>query len=332
MWAANAATVTPSIDATDGRVHFTPANLSSTAHRSFEHDQTRRTLAAMFGDENSFVVHDALPAAAPFADEGAANHGRSCVSHGDPGTHLFVFGRDVDDRQTTGFPRRQTRLAGQLVSHSHGHDPAQVVFARQAQGAIDAGAFHNDVVSVVNEQVLFTHAAAFDDPAGVYRSLGDVHVVEVSEAEVPLSDAISSYLFNSQLITLPDGSMTLIAPIEVEETSSTAAYLAAAVSHPDHPINSVHALDLRESMRNGGGPACLRLRVVLTDAELGAMNRRTIVDEERLDELEACVTRHYREELAVDDLIDPALEIESRAALDELTEILGLGSIYPFQR
>lgn len=333
MWAANAATVTPSTDAADGRVHFTPANLSSTTHRSFEHAQTQRTLAAMFGDEHAFAIHDALPSALPFADEGAANHGRCCSTHGAPGTHLFVFGRDVDDPAiANGFPRRQTRLAGELISRSHGHDPARVVFARQAAAAIDAGAFHNDVVSVVNEHVLFTHAGAFEDPSSVYGSLGEVDVIEVVEADVPLSDAISSYLFNSQLVTLPDASMTLIAPVEVEETPSTAAYLAAAVSDPDHPIASVHALDLRESMRNGGGPACLRLRVVVNDAELGAMNQRVIVDDNRLDELEAWVQRHYRDELSIEDFLDPGLEAETTTALDQLTQILDLGSIYPFQR
>jgi succinylarginine dihydrolase len=333
MWAANAATVTPSIDAADGRVHFTPANLSSTTHRSFEHAQTQRTLTAMFGADDAFVVHDALPSASPFADEGAANHGRFCTTHGSPGTHLFVFGRDADDRPNAGqFPRRQTRLAGELISRSHGHDPARVVFARQASTAIDAGAFHNDVVSVVNEGVLFTHAGAFEDPGAVYASLGDVQVVEVAEAAVPIADAISSYLFNSQLVTLPDGSMSLIAPIEVEETASTAAYLAAAVSDPDHPIASVHALDLRESMRNGGGPACLRLRVVMNDAELGAMNQNVIVDDKRIDELEAWVRRHYRDELEIDDFLDPELEVETTTALDELTRMLDLGSIYPFQR
>lgn len=333
MWAANAATVTPSIDAADGRIHFTPANLSSTTHRSFEHAQTQRTLAAMFDDADAFVVHDALPSALPFADEGAANHGRCCSTHGASGTHLFVFGRDVDDPViANGFPRRQTRLAGELISRSHGHDPARVVFARQAAAAIDAGAFHNDVVSVVNEHVLFTHAGAFEDPSAVYGSLGDVNVIEVAEADVPLSDAISSYLFNSQLVTLPDGSMTLIAPIEVEETTSTAAYLASAVADPDHPIASVHALDLRESMRNGGGPACLRLRVVMNNAELSAMNQKIIIDDERIDELEALVRRHYRDELTIEDFLDPELEVETTTALDQLTQILDLGSIYPFQR
>src|ERR1019366_8438871 len=36
MWAANAATVSPSSDTADGRVHFTPANLVSNFHRSLE--------------------------------------------------------------------------------------------------------------------------------------------------------------------------------------------------------------------------------------------------------------------------------------------------------
>ena len=334
MWAANAATVTPSADAADGRLHFTPANLSSTAHRSFEHHQTRRTLAAMFDNSDHFVVHDALPSALPFADEGAANHGRFTSSHGSAGVHFFVFGRDVDDPAiANGFPRRQTRLAGELISQSHQHDPANVIYARQSGAAIDAGAFHNDVVSVVNEQVLFTHEAAFAEPAELSEALGafGMRIVEVSEHDVPLVDAISSYLFNSQLVTLPDGSMTLIAPIEVAETATTSTYLERAIADPTHPIGSAHTLDLRESMRNGGGPACLRLRVVMTEAERKATDGRVLVDDQRLDELEAWVERHYRDELHVDDLADPEVEDENRRALDELTQLLTLGSIYPFQ-
>lgn len=335
MWAANAATVTPSSDAADGRVHFTPANLSSTAHRSFEPDQTQRTLQAMFVDHERFVVHAALPAAHPFADEGAANHGRFAPTHGEPGIHFFVFGRDGDQPAViNGIPRRQTQLAGQLISESHGHDSAAVLFARQSNTAIEAGAFHNDVVSVANQTVLFTHSTAFDEPAELYSTLDarNIQVVEVSESAVPLADAISSYLFNSQLVTLPDGSMTLIAPSEVMETPSTKQYLDAAIAHPNHPIASVHALDLRESMRNGGGPACLRLRVVMTADERAATGDRVLVDDQRIDELDAWVQRHYRDELSADDLADPHLEAEQRQALDELTQLLALGSIYPFQR
>lgn len=334
MWAANAATVTPSVDAVDGLVHFTPANLSSTSHRSFEHQQTKRTLAAMFNDPEHFVVHDALPQTPPFADEGAANHGRFASTHGDFGIHFFVYGRDVADPAVVGgFPRRQTRLAGELISRSHGHDPERVVFARQSARAIDAGAFHNDVVSVANGRVLFTHETAFDAPTDVFgrlRELG-VTVVTVSEDEVPLADAISSYLFNSQLVTLPDATMTLIAPIEVAETPSTAAYLDRAINDSQHPISSLHTLDLRESMRNGGGPACLRLRVVMTEQERAATGQRVLVDHARLDALTAWVEHHYRDELTLADLSDPSIGEENERALDELTQLLELGSIYPFQ-
>ncbi len=337
MWAANAATVTPSVDAADGRVHLTPANLSSTTHRSFEHIQTEHILRAMFADSDHFVVHPALPAAAVFADEGAANHGRFCRDHGSVGTHLFVFGRDSDDpMHHDGFPRRQTRLAGELISRSHGHDPERVIHARQSGRAIDAGAFHNDVVSVVNENVLFTHAAAFDDRQALLDRLDDsdvdIRLIEVSEDDVPLADAISSYLFNSQLVTRPDGTMILIAPIEVTETESTRRFLDEAVADPDNPIAEVAAIDLRESMRNGGGPACLRLRVVMTEPELASTASRVLVDDDRLDQLEAWVDAHYRDELTLDDLADPGISDDNNRALDELTTLLGLGSVYPFQR
>lgn len=335
MWAANAATVTPSTDAADGRLHLTPANLSSTTHRSFEHHQTRRTLGAMFADTDLFAVHDALPQAYPFADEGAANHGRFAPSHAAVGVHFFVFGRDRNDAaRPGGFPRRQSRLASELISRSHGHDPERVIFARQSPAAIDAGAFHNDVVSVANESVLFAHELAFDDPTGLASQLevAGVRQVTVPAGDVPIEDAITSYLFNSQLVTLPDGSMTLIAPTDVVETDSTRAYIDRAVSDPHHPIDSVHALELRESMRNGGGPACLRLRVVMTETEIEAVRQRVIVDDARLDALESWVDQHYRDELSVDDLADPDLGEENRRALDALTQMLQLGSIYPFQR
>ncbi|MGI9596165.1 MAG: N-succinylarginine dihydrolase [Acidimicrobiales bacterium] len=332
MWAANAATVSPSADTADGRVHLTPANLSSTAHRSFESHQTRRILGAIFADPDRFVIHEPLPGAAPFADEGAANHGRVAEDHGRPGVQVFVYGRDVDDPVApAGFPRRQTRLAGKLISRSHGVSPDRVVFARQSAAAIDAGAFHNDVVSVINQDVLFAHESAFEDPGALVGDLNDrqpVRLVEVPADEVPLADAVSSYLFNSQLVTLPDGTMSLIAPREVDETPSTARYLRTAVDDPINPIASVTNIDLRESMHNGGGPACLRLRVVLTEAEQAALAGRVIVDHALLAELEAWVVEHYRDELAPDDLADPGLWIETSVALDELTEILRLGNLY----
>jgi succinylarginine dihydrolase len=328
MWAANAATVSPSADTADRRVHFTPANLVSTSHRALEPSGTTVMLRAIFSDQELFEVHPPLPSALAFADEGAANHCRVTTAHGDPGTHAFVYGRAADEAMVSGrYPRRQSLLAGQLIAAAHGLDPERVFHVRQAAQAIDAGAFHNDVVSVVNENVLFTHQLAFENPGSVYRQL-DVHVVEVLDDEVPLADAISSYLFNSQLITMPDGTMTLLAPLETEETASTREYLVNAVADPGNPIGAVETMDLRESMRNGGGPACLRLRVVMTPAERAGVRGRVLVDDGILDQLEDWVTTHYRAQLDPNDLADPALVTEVRSALAELERLLDLPGLY----
>ncbi len=328
MWAANAATVSPSADTADHRIHFTPANLVSTTHRSLEPSGTAAMLRAIFADQNLFKVHHPLPSALAFADEGAANHGRVTAHHGDPGTHVFVYGRDADEPMVSaGYPRRQSRLAGQLIAAAHGLDQERVVHVRQAARAIDAGAFHNDVVSVVNESVLFTHEFAFENQRFVYRQLG-VDLVEVPDAEVPLADAISSYLFNSQLITMPDGTMTLLAPLETEETASTREYLARALADPGNPITAVETMDLRESMRNGGGPACLRLRVVMTPDERAGVRGRVLVNDQILDELEGWVKTRYREQLHPDDLSDPEVLTEVRVALAELERLLDLPGLY----
>jgi succinylarginine dihydrolase len=183
--------------------------------------------------------------------------------------------------------------------------------------------------------VVFAHQQAFDDPTELRSQLDGLapnRFVEVPSDQVPLADAISSYLFNSQLITMPDGTMTLVAPAEVDQTPTTAAYLADAVADPGNPIGSVRSLDLRESMHNGGGPACLRLRVVLTPAEVAVLGGRVIVDSELLDQLGSWVDRHYRDELSPGDLADPNLVDESRRALDELTTLLELGPLYDFQQ
>lgn len=333
MWAANAATVSPSADTRDGRVHFTPANLVSTTHRAFEARQATRILHTVFADEKHFSVHDPLPATPALADEGAANHSRLARTHGEPGVEIFVYGRgdqlrSPDER----FPRRQTLAASRLIAHSHGLDPSRTRFVQQSGKAIDAGAFHNDVVSVCNGLVEFSHEDAFADPVAARRDLPPgTRSVVVPSATVPLDDAIASYLFNSQLVTLPDRTMALIAPIEVETTASTAEYLAMLTAS-DHPIDHVHIADLRQSMRNGGGPACLRLRVVLDEAERSALRGNVIADDQLIERLEGWVRRHYRDELRPDDLADPTFVTETRTALDELTQMLDLGALYDFQR
>jgi succinylarginine dihydrolase len=340
MWAANAATVSPSVDTADGRLHFTPANLLTTLHRSIEGEQTRRALQWAFPDPDRFAVHDVLPAQPDFADEGAANHVRLCAEQGGEGVEIFVYGRTADEAWSGKFPARQTLEACQAVARSHGLDPRRTVFIRQSPEAIDAGAFHNDVVCVGTRTTLFFHELAFADRDGALDDirraadgLFEPDFVEVPQAEVPIGDAITSYLFNSQLLEWPgEDRLVLIAPKETEETETTRSYCEAMTSG-NGPIGRVEFVEVRQSMRNGGGPACLRLRVVLTEAEQAAVTPSALMSDALYPKLVAWAKKHYRESLGPNDLADPALLVESREALDALTGILGLGqNYYPFQQ
>jgi succinylarginine dihydrolase len=338
MWAANAATVTPSADAADDRVHFTPANLVTNLHRSLEHQQTKRALDALFPDPTRFAVHDALPSVAHLADEGAANHVRLCADHGEPGVNILVWGREAYEPWSGAFPARQTREASEAVARRHGARGG--VFPRQSRAAIAGGTFHNDVVCVGALDTLFFHELAFEDAAATKAEiraaaagLFEPIFVEVSAADLPLADAISSYLFNSMLVRIPgEDRLTLICPTETRDNPRSHA-VAQRLASSNGPIGRVEYVDVRQSMRNGGGPACLRLRVVLTEAELAATNPAMRMTDELHARLSIWAARWYRDALTPADLADPALLDESRGALDELTGILDIGDgFYPFQQ
>jgi succinylarginine dihydrolase len=339
MWAANAATVCPSADSSDGKVHFTPANLRSNFHRAIEAPTTARILNAVFADPERFVHHPPLPPVELFGDEGAANHTHFSWGDGGRGVQLFVYGRKSiapASALPSRYPARQSLEASRAVARLHGLDSAHLVFAQQSPEAIDAGAFHNDVVAVGHKSVFLFHERAFHDQAAAKKELekktrSNLRLIEVAASEVSLVDAIATYLFNSQLVTLPSSKMALIAPRECRDSKPIWAYLQALLDEHDF-LERIEIVDLRQSMKNGGGPACLRLRVELNEEELGAMNQATLLDEELFTWLTAWVDRHYRDRLQESDLADPSLLEESHAALDELTELLDLGSIYPFQR
>lgn len=338
MWAANAATVSPSADTADRRVHFTPANLASNFHRTLETPTTTGALRRIFADPNHFVVHDPLPAQARFSDEGAANHVRFAPEHGAPGVELFVYGVDAHDPVLTRrrYPTRQTRAACEAIARRHRLDPTRVVFTRQHPDAIDAGVFHNDVISTGNGDVFFYHEQAFATSRSLISDLSAplgrrIRCIEAHDSDFSIQDAVASYIFNSQIVTLPDGCMALIAPIEVREHPRVAAFVDRMIADPANPVSRVEYLDVRESMRNGGGPACLRLRVVLTDEELAAVHPGVLFTPELDRRLVAWVEKHYPDRLAADDLVDPRLARCCLDALDELTGTLGLPGLYPFQ-
>jgi succinylarginine dihydrolase len=320
MWAANAATVSPAPDARDGRCHLTAANLVTMPHRSHEWPDTLAQLRVAFADTAHFAVHEPVPP--PYGDEGAANHMRLCPHHGEPGVEVFVYGERGGP-----YPARQHRTASESVARLHGLDPARTLFVQQSEAAIAAGAFHNDVVAVANERVLFAHERAFADRDGFYadlrRLLPEVEIVEVPDALVPLGDAITSYLFNAQLVTLPQGEQALVLPQEARETPAVWRWLEAHVAG-NGPIRYLFVHDLRESMANGGGPACLRLRVV---ADPGTVDPRFMASEARIASVEDVVRRHWPEAIAPHDLADPALWDRCIAARRALCELLELGEL-----
>ena len=338
MWVANACTVSPYADTADGKTHITPANLTSMFHRSIEPPTTGRILKAIFSAD-SFVHHEPLPASSSFSDEGAANHTRLCKAYSQSGVALFVYGDDLMDN-TAGpkkYPARQTLPASQAIARSHGLNPQKVVFARQNPYAIDQGVFHNDVIAVGNHELLFHHELAFADTQSVYSQLSDglgseLQVIKVPTAVVSLEDAVRSYLFNSQLLSVPDqkGAL-LIVPRECLEVPSVHEYLRALESESPL-IDKVQFFDLRQSMNNGGGPACLRLRVVMSEQQIAATDADVLLDAPLYRQLRNWIGIHYRDRLTMSDLGDPNLLDECRTALDELTQLLQIGSVYDFQR
>lgn len=334
MWAANAATVSPAPDTADGKCHLTVANLRTMAHRSHEWPATLRQLELAFADA-AFTVHRPVPPA--FGDEGAANHMRLAPAHGEPGVEIFVHGvsggpsqpfqRSVGPSEpwaATPYPARQHVEASKAIARLHRLDPERTLFAAQSEAAIAAGAFHNDVVAVADGPLLFAHQRAFADGAAVAEwcaaRVPGFEFVEVAEADVPLADSVASYLFNSQLVTLPGSERALVAPIECRETPSVKAWIDRHLAG-NGPIRRVAYVDVRQSMANGGGPACLRLRVACDPA---AVDPRFLADEARLDKVAAVVERCWPAEIAAGELQQAALVRDIYSARLALLEALDL--------
>lgn len=311
MWAANAATVSPAPDTADGKCHLSAANLLTMAHRSHEWPGTVAQLQVAFANEQHFVVHSIVPA--PFGDEGAANFMRLCPSHDESGIEIFVFGKTGGP-----FPARQHVEASKAVARAHRLDPARTLFVQQSEAAIAAGAFHNDVVAVANERVLFTHELAFEHPKQTYadikKLMPEAEIIIVPSNCVSLADAIQSYLFNAQLVTLPDGGMALILPSEAQEHERVWGWLTEMVAG-NGPIRKLAPVDVRQSMANGGGPACLRLRVV---ADPSTVDPRFMADEAKLDQIADVVAKYWPDAIVPENLADAALLESVRTARVEL--------------
>jgi succinylarginine dihydrolase len=342
MWAANAATISPSPDTKDGKVHITPANLNTMFHRSLESDFTYTQCKLIFSD-TCFVVHKPALSISGYGDEGAANHLRISKTHEDKGFEIFVFGESAfkdeafAEYQKTSFIKRQALEVSKSVALSHKLDRNNVFYLQQHPRAIDKGSFHNDIVSLSNENIFIAHEKAFlnrDVLNHVLKHLEleveNFNYIEIPDKEIPLDDIISSYLLNSQLFTNGEGEMQLILPAEVQNYENCMQWLDKLKQTSD--VKLFDFVNIKQSMMNGGGPACLRLKVILNEDEINKVNKNFILNNKRLELIEDLIEREYRDELYPDDLKDPSLLDESRRVLDELTQIFGTGSIYEFQK
>ena len=334
MWAANAATFSPSIDSYDQNIHITPANLNTMFHRSIEHEFTKTQLELMFG--GVAIVHDPIENISGYGDEGAANHLRVSEQHLKSGFQIFVYGSSAFEVHQ-GMITRQAEEISKAVSIMHQLDPDRVLFLKQNEQAINAGSFHNDIVSLANEEVFIFHQEAFADRVELERILHHLkdhvkgfHPIEILSEDISLDDLVSSYLLNSQLITVKNNEMMMLLPEEVQNHSNCMRWLDEIKS--SSPIKHIEFVDIRQSMMNGGGPACLRFKITVNNDEFNQINEKFLLTPKKLMDLRALVTKHYRDKLNPADLLDNNLVQESYRFLDELTQLLDLGNVYDFQK
>ena len=325
MWVANSSTVAPSTDSENGKLNLLTANLNFTHHRRIEAPQTHITLNKIFNDTSKFLIHSPLNSDGELDDEGAANHTRFCNSYEEEGLHFFVYGRSSNSSEETPskYPARQTYEASKKVAENM--QIRNAVFAQQSVESIDAGVFHHDVIGVGNKDLYFYHEKALAEEAETITKLqdsfnGKLNFLCVKESEVPMELAVETYLFNSQLVEYEKGHM-LIAPIRCRRNALVRKYLQSIIGR-HKAIKKVRYTNLEQSLWNGGGPACLRLRATMTEAEFSALHPGIIFTDKLHLQLRKWVKQYYVGNLIYEDLFVPSYIKRCREALQELTNIL----------
>jgi succinylarginine dihydrolase len=313
MWTANSATTASGVDTRDGRSHAVVANLCASLHRGIEARGRWQQLKDWTKGVEGIEIHEPLEAESALRDEGAANHMRLCDSSGIlAGLHLFVHEPTADLKQVGApkFRSRQGKRASEKVADILQLPDARRLFLEQTRLAIDAGVFHNDVIATSHRDLLVCHEDAFVDQQQSLSRICDafsrctgetLHVIEVPRSKLPLGEAVRTYLFNSQIVTGLDHRMHLICPSQCSESTAARSLVDAWIAAPNNPIHDVTYVPLSESMANGGGPACLRLRWTLPESVLNSRMSVWRWTPERGEQLRNWVERYYVERLSYAD-------------------------------
>lgn len=329
MWTANAATVCPVMDSTDGNLHVTPANLCSNLHRQMEAHQRYQQFEHIFREVPNTQLHRPLPCSLPFRDEGAANHMRLGKGDAKPWLHVYVDGEaaleSYDSTQNLlVLGGRHGRKASLAIARQHQLPPDHVFFLHQSPDAIQAGVFHNDVIATSHENLLVYHERAFQDAEPEFKCLrarfqkqfGEpLFEILVQESQLSLEQAVKSYLFNSQIVSAEQG-MVLICPEQCRDLKAARELIAGWVRDPQNPIVDVCYLPLDQSMANGGGPACLRLRIQMTKAQIAAVPAAYRFSDQTQEKLIAWIEHWYPESLTLGDLARVEFAEHAQAAAD----------------
>jgi succinylarginine dihydrolase len=325
MWTANAGTVTPAIDSRSNTTNLFIANLVSSLHRAIEPSQTiadlRQALPAQIH------VHEPLPGGTAMRDEGAANHMRLGTSENQAGIHLFVYG-DGDPKPNRFWPR-QTLAASQAISRRHQIAPENTFFCKQHPLAIDAGAFHNDVVALSHGNLLIHHELAFATDNSTWLEVehrfqaitgAELKRIEISSASLSLEAAVSTYLFNSQIV-MPEQSSrpVILCPMQVREHAETRKLVKEWCQRG--LFREACYVPLDQSMRGGGGPACLRLRVPLPEDQLSTIPAASRWTEELDDQLRAIIRQYYPAQLTLSDLANGAFAEQNQLAYEQIRAV-----------
>lgn len=322
MWTANAATVAPGVDCSDRHTHLVVANLSASVHRAIESEQTLADLRYVFGSIAS--VHPPLLGGTPLRDEGAANHMRLAGTFASQGLHLFVHGDQSPESQK--HFARHTLKASRAIARVMGLSEENTFHFKQHPKAIDAGAFHNDVVAASHLDTFIHHEDAFYEPDEALERLRQQfrektgfalkHIVVTGE-QLPLEEAIGTYLFNSQLVSAPAESRpVLICPAEVEQSVSARRLVNDWID--SGLIAGVHYVDLKLSMSGGGGPACLRLRVPIEASQLNQLPASSLWTEDLDHDLRALIHQSYPTHVTIDELADLEFIQQARIATETI--------------
>jgi len=341
MWAANMGVISSSAVTGDGKVHITPANLAATVHRHIEPEFSSTLLNMMFPDSKYFTHHK--PVYKCFSDEGAANMITLLSDDKSVAMTVFVYGRSESSpliEYPKFYPARQTKEAIDVIIRNHQLDSQNVMIIQQSPQAIDAGVFHNDVISFGANNILICHDNAFVNQEALLPELLDRYykatheelcIIQLSDDCLSLDDVVESYLFNSQLVEKPDGSLWLLLPQKCKEFEEAAAFCEHLVND-SKVISGFDYVALDQSMKNGGGPACLRQQLYLNEKEHAAFDQRFILTPKKYALLTDWVNTTYRDEVSAEDFQDDAFVNDAFKSLDELTQLLDLGSVYFFQK